>query len=75
VVDPGVAATIELSGNAEAVRLRGGDTIYALPKVPAGTYTVLATFDGKEVEAGSLTLVEAEKVVLKCKKASLKCGR
>lgn len=73
--DPGVSATIELSGNAEAVRLRRADTIYALPKVPGGTYTVLATFDGKEVDAGSVTVAEAEKVVLKCKKAFLRCTR
>jgi len=43
--------------------------------VPAGTYTVLATFDGKEVDAGSVTVAEAEKVVLKCKKAFLRCTR
>lgn len=73
--DPGVSATIELSGNAEAVRLRRADTIYALPMVPAGTYTVLATFDGTEVDAGSVTVAEAEKVVLKCKKAFLRCTR
>lgn len=73
--DPGISATIELSGNAEAVRLRRADTIYALPMVPAGTYTVLATFDGKEVDAGSVSVAEAEKVVLKCKKAFLRCTR
>lgn len=72
---PGISATIELSGNAEAVRLRRADTIYALPMVPAGTYTILATFDGKEVDAGDVTVAEGEKASLKCKKAFLRCTR
>ncbi len=75
VAPAGASATIELSGNAEAVRLRLGEAHYALPKVPAGTYTVLATFDGKEVEAGTVTAGEGEAVLLKCKKAFLRCSR
>ncbi len=74
-LDPGTSATIELSGNAEAVHFRAGDTNFALPLVPAGVYTVLATFDGKEVDAGQVTVGQGEKVTLKCKKAFLRCTR
>lgn len=73
--EPGVPATIELSGNADSVRLRSSAGTFALPKVPAGTYTVLAVFDGTEVDAGSVSFGEAEAVILKCKKAFLRCTR
>ena len=75
VADPGTSATVELSGNAESVRLRSSVGTFSLPVVPAGTYTVLATFDGKEIEAGSVSFGEGEAVVLKCKQAFLRCTR
>ncbi len=68
-------STVHVSGDADAVRLRKGDSYVALSRVPAGTYTVVATFAGVEADAGSVSIGEGEQVNLRCSKAFLRCTR
>jgi serine/threonine-protein kinase len=68
-------STVHVSGDAESVRLRKGDSYVGLSRLPSGTYTVLATFAGVESEAGSVSIGEGEQVNLRCSKAFLRCSR
>ncbi len=68
-------STVHVSGDADAVRLRKGDSYVALSRVPAGTYTVVATFAGVEADAGTVSIGEGEQVNLRCSKAFLRCTR
>jgi hypothetical protein len=68
-------STVHISGDADAVRLRKGDSYFALSRVPAGAYTVVATFAGVEADAGTVSIGEGEQVNLRCSKAFLRCTR
>jgi len=62
------ATRVSLTGDANLVMLRGPGGIHRLPgSVPAGTYTIRATFDGEVSESvGSVTVVEGTPVTLEC---------
>ena len=57
---PGPELTrVSTSGDAQFVELRGGGKTYTLPAaVPAGTYTVRASFSGEASEEAGTVMVE-----------------
>ena len=59
---------VDLTGDANLVMLRGTGGIHRLPgRVPAGTYSIRATFDGEVSESvGSVTVVQDRPVTLEC---------
>jgi len=68
-------AYVAVVGDAQSVRLVGRTT-HAVPgPVPAGTYTVKATFAGMgEVSAGSVTVAAGGSVTLDCNGLFTRCG-
>ncbi len=66
---------VTVQGDAEAVVLVGGGGRYAVPgALPPGTYSVTATFPGREpVTAGQVSVVAGGEVVLNCSAAFKLC--
>ncbi len=71
----GTTGRVGVSGDASAVELVSGDRTYKLPgSVPAGTYTVSATFPGREpVLAGQISVVAGTESTLNCSAAFKLC--
>lgn len=66
---------VEVRGDARSVVLSGSQGTFSAGDVPAGRYTILATFSdqGAPVPSGSATVVPGDKVVVQCKAAFQAC--
>lgn len=70
----GPTGKVLVSGDALSIRLVGGGGRYAPGAVPAGSYTVMAAFEGDTlVEAGSITVVAGKVVNLSCRAGLARC--
>jgi hypothetical protein len=65
---------VVLSGDAKAVSMQGVGGSYAPgDEIPAGSYDVVATFDGAPVPAGKVTVSAGVTTVLSCQAAFTTC--
>lgn len=66
--------TVRAEGDPAALRLVGAGGSFPPGKVPAGSYDVHASFDGgAEVNVGRVDVLAGQTVVLRCKKAFVRC--
>lgn len=67
-------ASFKAAGDAEAVFLVSGGKRYPPGEVPAGTYTIEASFSGQApTAAGTITLVAGQSATVKCNGSFMKC--
>ena len=65
-------ATVSFSG-ADKIRLSGDNGTFSSGKVPAGTYKLLATFNGKEMKVKELTLKAGQVKKIRCNSVFKRC--
>ena len=71
---PPPSSQVALAGDAEAVWLQAGELRYALPgPVPAGEYTIVATFGGSDVPVGSVKVEPGASIVVNCNALFQRC--
>ena len=67
-------ASFKAAGDAEAVFLVAGGKRYPPGEVPAGTYTIEASFSGQApTAAGTITLAAGQSATVKCNGSFMKC--
>jgi hypothetical protein len=68
--------TVQVSGDARTVELRGAGSTFSAGAVPAGDYEIWATFEdgGAPFRAGAVTVAAGERVDLACNAAFLRCA-
>ncbi len=74
--EPAGMGRVRLRGNAEHVRLISGRGSFGPGQVPAGAYTIQATFRGQDPRsAGTVRVAADETVTIHCKAALRRCIR
>ena len=66
-------AVVRFAGADAVVLVRDGRR-FSLPSVPAGAYTVMATFDGAEVPAGTVEVPPSGDVTVACQAMMRRCA-
>ena len=75
-VDPNAKGNVHIIGDAERVRLIGSRGPFTAGVVPAGTYTIQATFEGDEPRmAGTVVVGDSERVKVLCRADIRQCTR
>ena len=75
-VDPNAKGNVHIIGDAERVRLIGSRGPFTAGVVPAGTYTIQATFEGDEPRmAGTVVVGDGERVKVLCRADLRQCAR
>ena len=75
-VDPNAKGNVHIIGDAERVRLIGNRGPFTAGVVPAGTYTIQATFEGEEPRmAGTVVVGDGERVKVLCRADLRQCAR
>ena len=74
--DPNAKGNVHIIGDAERVRLIGSRGPFTAGVVPAGTYTIQATFEGDEPRmAGTVVVGDSERVKVLCRADIRQCTR
>ena len=75
-VDPNAKGNVHIIGDAERVRLIGSRGPFTAGVVPAGTYTIQATFEDDEPRmAGTVVVGDSERVKVLCRADLRQCSR
>ena len=75
-VNPNGRGTVIIIGDAARVRLIGGRGTFGAGKLPSGSYTIQATFDGEDPRmAGTVEIGDGERVRIVCVASLRRCER